>query len=145
MSPCPIPTLRKCRCHWFSAAPARVNVFCLLHCRPASLPGPAALLPAWLRLTLARSAPALLPLLSRCLAGAAHRRLPSHLHNPKRGKLVLMLLAAQAANRLLDALELDAMSVLEQRSTEEGTALVLDLVVQTHPAGVCVGDIGRWG
>ena len=63
--------------------------------------------------------------------------MPSHLRDPKHGKLVLMLVAARAAKRLLDELEFDAAPVLERRPTEEGAALELDLVeVKTNPDGV---------
>lgn len=72
--------------------------------------------------------------------------MPPHLRDAKQGKLVLMLLAAQAAKQLLDELDFDATPVLEQRATEEGAALVLDLVeVKTNPAGVCGGRHWKLG
>lgn len=81
-------------------------------------------------------APALLPLLPRRRAAAQRRCVRSHLRDPEQGNLVLMLLAALAAGRPLDELEFGATPVLEQRTMEGQTALVLDLVeIKSSPDG----------
>lgn len=70
-------------------------------------------------------------------SAAANSCLRSYLLHPEQGRVLLMLLAARAADQQLEALEFDAVPLLKERHTEQGTALRLDLLeVKSSPDGI---------